>query len=174
MPRNCRSLWNAAAALAGLLAFTGEAASAQTRHYDAAELDGAVADFLGQPAGSTGGAKNPLDPRLRLVRCSMPLEFGWHGTPGRTLALSCPDSGGWRIFIAVNARNLQPMRAEQAVKRGERITLLVRGNGFTLQGQGLARDPGAVGDWIRIELPHSPEPLRARIERPGLASLRVE
>lgn len=167
-------MWSCTAALAGMLLPAGGAAVAQTRHYDAAELDQAVAGFLGQPTGSTGGAKYPLDPRLRLTRCAAPLEFGWYGTPGRTLALSCPDSGGWRIFIAVSAPSRSPSRAEPAVKRGEMITLLIRGRGFSLQGQGLARDPGAVGDWIRVELPHSSEQLRARIERPGLATLPVQ
>lgn len=164
-------MWSYTAALAGVFLPAGGAALAQTLHYDAAELNHAIAGFLGQPAGSMGGAKNPLDPRLRLTRCAAPLAFGWHGTPGRTLALSCPDSGGWRIFVAVSAPSRMPLRTEPAVKRGEMITLLIRGRGFSLQGHGLARDPGAVGDWIRVELPNSPTPLRARIERPGLAIL---
>lgn len=144
------------------------------RHYEAAELDSAIADYLGQSAGRTGGAESPLDPRLKLARCEAPLEFGWHGIQGRTLALSCPAQGGWRIFIAVNASNRSPQRAGQAVRRGEQITLLIRGRGFSLQSQGLARDTGAAGDWIRIELPHSSEPVRALIERPGLALLEVQ
>lgn len=162
------------ATLAGMLLPVGTSAVAQTHHYDTAELDHAVAGFLGQPAGSMGGAKAQLDPRLKLARCAAPLEFGWHGTPGRTLAISCPDSGGWRIFVAVSGPSQSSLEAQQAVKRGEMITLLIRGRGFSLQGRALARDQGAVGDWIRVELPNSPTPLRARIERPGLASLPAQ
>lgn len=162
------------AALAGMLLPVGASAAAQTPYYDTAELDHAVAGFLGQPAGSVGGAKSRLDPRLKLTHCTAPLEFGWHGTPGRTLALSCPDSGGWRIFVAVSGPSRSSLQAPQAVKRGEMISLLIRGRGFSLQGRALARDHGAVGDWIRVELPNSPAPLRARIERPGLASLPAQ
>lgn len=174
MPLNYRQLWCAVAIMAAAPATAGEVTAGSARYYEAAELDRAIAEYLGQPTGRTGGSENPLDPRLRLARCEAPLEFGWHGTPGRTLALSCPAQGGWRIFIAVNAPNRSAQRAAPAVRRGEQITLLIRGRGFSLQSQGLARDTGAVGDWIRIELPHSPEPVRGLIERPGLALLEVQ
>lgn len=159
------------AILAGMLLPAGDPALAQSHYYDTAELDLAVAGYLGQPAGSTGGAKSQIDPRLRLSRCTAPLEFGWFGTQGRTLTLSCPDRGGWRIFVAVSGPDRSSSQSQQVVKRGEMITLLIRGRGFSLQGRALAREPGAAGDWIRVELPDSSTSLRARIERPGLASL---
>jgi len=46
---------------------------------------------------------------------------------------------------------------------------MVRGRGFSVQQAGEAMDSGAVGDWIFVRTARKSEPLRARIERPGLA-----
>ena len=46
---------------------------------------------------------------------------------------------------------------------------MVRGRGFSVQQPGEAMEGGAVGDWIFVRTARKAEPLRARIERPGLA-----
>jgi len=60
-------------------------------------------------------------------------------------------------------------RSAPAIKRGDALTIMVRGRGFSVQQAGEAMEDGAVGDWIFVRTARKAEPLRARIERPGLA-----
>ncbi|WP_172970171.1 flagella basal body P-ring formation protein FlgA [Erythrobacter sp. THAF29] len=147
---------------------TGTAASAEPVYIDPAEIDRAVAGFTGAATGEIGGARVPTDRRLRLGACKSPLETSWHGGNRSTVRVECPDSGGWRIFVGI-----RPVpRAEanqQLIKRGDPITVLVRGRGFSVQQTGEALENGAQGDWIGVRMARKGAPVRARIERPGLA-----
>ena len=62
-----------------------------------------------------------------------------------------------------------------AVARGEGVTIAIEGEGFAVSQPGEALEPGAVGDWIRVRTVKdgSPkgEPMRAKVQRPGLVSL---
>lgn len=135
---------------------------------DPAAIDRAVADFTGAEIGEVGGARMPADRRLRLAPCAQPLETSWHGRAGSTVAVACAGPQSWRIFISVNAARPAAERAP-AVKRGDPVTVVVRGRGFTVQQSGEAMESGAVGDWIAVRTTRSAEPVRARVERPGLA-----
>lgn len=136
------------------------------------EIDRAVASFTGARIGEIGGARVPADRRLRLTRCDLPLVTQWHGRAQNTVRVECPTANGWRIFIATRP---QPSAAQpqRVVKRGDPVTVLVRGRGFSVQQTGEAMENGAVGDWIGIRVAprnaRDAEPVRARIERPGLA-----
>lgn len=132
------------------------------------EIDRAVAALTGVPIGEVGGALAPADPRLQLAQCRQPLTAAWHGRAGSAVRVECPDPGGWRIFVAVRPA---PATAQQAtaVKRGDPVTVMVRGRGFTVQQAGEAMESGGIGDWIAIRTAKRGEPTRARIERPGLA-----
>lgn len=133
-----------------------------------AEIDRAVAEFTGAQIGQIGGARVAADPRLRLAQCLSPLTTSWHGRSKSTVRVECPEAGGWRIFVATKP---SPAAAapERVVKRGDPMTVIVRGNGFTVQQTGEATENGAVGDWIAIRTARRADPIRARIERPGLA-----
>jgi flagella basal body P-ring formation protein FlgA len=65
-------------------------------------------------------------------------------------------------------------QAAIAVKRGDPMTVIVRGRGFTVQQAGEAMENGQIGDWIAIRTAKRGEPLRARIERPGLAEIPAD
>lgn len=141
---------------------------------DPAEIDGAVAAFTGAAAGTPGGARGPADPRLRLAPCSAPLAVDWHGASRSAVRVECPGPTSWRIFVMLMPQQgtLAPAAARgdaPAVKRGEAITVMVRGRGFSVQQPGEAMESGAVGDWIMVRTSRKAEALRARIERPGLA-----
>jgi flagella basal body P-ring formation protein FlgA len=154
-----------------LLPLCDPPAEAQTRGggiIDPAAIDSAVAAFTGAPVGTPGGARTASDPRLRLAACAAPLAVSWH-TPARiAVAIECPGPTAWRIFIPVAAAQ-GPAAAAPAVRRGDALTVVVRGRGFSVQQAGEAMEAGSLGQWITVRTSRKGEPLRARIERPGLA-----
>jgi len=176
-PRTVRRLAVLALALpaaAVVLAGHGAAAAQTIRaHTDPAAIDRAVAAFTGAAIGTPGGARMASDPRLQLAPCGGPLAVSWH-TPARTaVAVECPGPTPWRVFVAISpapgGSGGAALRSAPAIKRGEAITILVRGRGFTVQQPGEAMEAGAVGEWIEVRTARKGQALRARIERPGLA-----
>ena len=136
-------------------------------------IDNAVAEFTGQSIGVPGGAAQPVDRRLRLALCTAPLALSWYGTAQTSVLVSCPDAGGWRVFVpVVQARREEP--AAIAVAKGEGVTISVTGDGFSVSQVGEAMDAGAVGAWIRVRTNAKADPVRARIVRPGLVALPMD
>jgi flagella basal body P-ring formation protein FlgA len=135
-------------------------------------IDRAVADFTGAEIGQPGGAKLPVDRRLRLATCQSALDLQWFGRDQRSVQVACPREG-WRIYVAVDGGSNHPGRipqqyGEAIVKRGENVSILVRGRGFTLTRQGSAVEDGAQGEWIRIRAAgERTETMRAIVIRPG-------
>jgi len=138
---------------------------------DPAAIDRAVTDFTGAPIGQPGGARVAADRRLQLATCAAPFAVSWYSPARSAVKVECPGPTRWRIFVAINAAAgaSASQRAEPAIKRGDALTIMVRGRGFSVQQAGEAMDSGAVGDWIFVRTARKSEPLRARIERPGLA-----
>ncbi|WP_349513460.1 flagella basal body P-ring formation protein FlgA [Erythrobacter sp. NFXS35] len=158
-------------AAAMLLPLCDAPAKAQVRTEPAA-IDRAVVAFTGAATGTPGGARAPADPRLQLAACAGPLAVSWHGNTRRSVQVECPGPDTWRVFVAVDgaggsAASNRP--APPAIKRGDALTIQVRGRGFSVQQQGEAMENGAVGEWIFVRTARKAEALRARIERPGLA-----
>ena len=145
---------------------------------DPASIDRAVAAFTGAAIGAPGGARVPTDPRLRLSGCGGPLAVSWHTAARTAVQVECPGPTSWRIFVAITPLGGNPgsaaARPAPAVKRGDAITVMVRGPGFSVQQPGEAMEAGAVGDWIVVRTARKADPLRARIERPGLAVIPAE
>lgn len=139
---------------------------------DPAAIDRAVIEFTGAEIGALGGASMPADRRLRLAACAGPLALDWHGRAHSSVAVSCPGPQSWRIYIAINS---PPQQAEavRAVERGDPITVVVRGRGFSVRQAGEAMEHGAIGDWIAVRTERQRDPIRARVERPGLAIIPV-
>lgn len=135
---------------------------------DPAAIDQAVSAFTGAAIGQPGGARMATDPRLQLAACAAPLAVSWHGAGRGAVQVECPGPTAWRIFVAIAAAPAAAMAAP-AVKRGDALTIMVRGRGFTVQQPGEAMEGGAVGEWIFVRTSRKAEALRARIERPGLA-----
>lgn len=149
------------------------AAPAQTAPFhDLAALDRDIAMFLGAAIGEDGGAASPVDRRLRLATCRAPLSLEWHGTRQDTVVVQCPEAGGWRLFVAVGGKMRQAVAAAAAstlaVTRGDALTIVVAGEGFSVSQAGEAVESGPLGGWIRVRTSVRATPIRARIERPGL------
>jgi flagella basal body P-ring formation protein FlgA len=157
-------------ALTMLLPLCDGPAKAQA-YTDPAAIDRAVAAFTGAEPGTPGGARSPVDRRLRLAPCAGPLAVSWHGSARSAVRVECPGPESWRIFVAVTGGEAAvPGRAQApAVRRGDAVTIMVRGRGFSVQQPGEALEGGVIGEWIFVRTARKAEPLRARIERPGLA-----
>jgi len=140
---------------------------------DPAAIDRAVAQFTGADIGAPGGARSPVDRRLRLGQCSAAFALEWYGRARDTVLVRCPDAGGWRIFVPLALGGSQ-QAGPDVVGRGEGVTITVRGAGFTLSRQGEALESGAVGEWIRVRsVDKKADPLRAQVLRPGVVGMEL-
>jgi len=140
---------------------------------DPAAIDRAVAQFTGAEIGTPGGARLPVDRRLRLAPCAAGIALEWYGRGRDTVLVRCPDQGGWRIFVPLGAGASQQGGAD-VVSRGDMVTIAVRGSGFTLSRQGEALEAGSVGEWIRVKpADKRSEPLRAQVMRPGVVGMEL-
>jgi len=143
---------------------------------DPAVIDQAVADFTGAAIGAPGGARVATDRRLQLASCAGTLAVSWHTAARTAVQVECPGPTAWRVFVAISpvTGTAAAPAAAAVVKRGDAITVMVRGRGFSVQQQGEAMQAGAVGDWIEVRISRKGEPLRARIARPGLAVIPAD
>lgn len=143
---------------------------------DPAEIDRAVEQFTGSAIGEVGGARLPADRRLKLAACASPLGVKWHGRAQTIVRVDCPQTqtapDGWRIFMATSS--VKPAaEIAKVVARGDPITVLVKGRGFSVQQSAQAMEAGAIGDWIAVRTQDRADAIRVRIERPGLAVIPV-
>lgn len=153
-------------------------AAAAATPMDLSMIDRAVADFTGAEIGQPGGAKLPVDRRLRLASCQSPLDLQWFGRDQRSVQIACP-SAGWRIYVAVDnggggASHAVQTYGETLVHRGEAVSIQVRGGGFTLTRQGSAMEDGAQGEWIKVRATgERTETIRAMVIRPGQVGIEL-
>ena len=140
---------------------------------DLGTIDNAVERFTGASTGAQGGAALPVDRRLKLALCPAPLSLEWYGRARDTVLVRCPQAGGWRLFVPVIAAQAGQV-SQTAVARGEVVSIIVQGAGFTLTRQGEAMDGGAVGDWIRVRpVGAKGDPLRLRVIEPGKVGMNL-
>ena len=140
---------------------------------DPAMIDRAVAEFTGAAVGAPGGARTPVDRRLRLADCAAGFAVEWYGRTRDTVLVRCPEPGGWRLFVPLAAGGSQQGGAD-VVGRGEMVTITIQGSGFTLSRQGEALEAGAAGEWIRVRgTDRRSEPLRAQVLRPGVVGMKL-
>jgi flagellar basal body P-ring formation protein FlgA len=141
---------------------------------DHSAIDQAVAQFTGSPVGAPGGARVPVDRRLKLAECAPGFALEWYGRDRSTVLVRCPEPGGWRLFIPLGADTGRQPAAEKIVSRGALVTIVVKGSGFSLTRQGEALDAGAVGDWVRVKPTDlKGAPLRAEVLRSGMVGIQL-
>lgn len=146
---------------------------------DLAAIDRQVAAFTGAPVGAPGGAVMPVDRRMRLRPCGMPLAVDWHGLRRDSVVVQCPDAGGWRIFVQLAGAPAAAAAASAlpAVSRGDAVTIAVQGDGFSISQPGEAMEAGPVGAWIRVRPVRTAarsadkDMLRAQVVRPGMVAI---
>jgi len=148
---------------------------------DTATLDRAVASFAGQPAGAEGGARTPVDPRLRLAACPM-VALSWRTPAQDAVVVSCtgPD---WRIFVPVRravpvaptpgaaGRVLPAARAEPVIRRGDPVVIEAGTEGFSVTRSGTAMADAAPRQHFAVRIDDQPRPVQAVAIEAGRAGL---
>lgn len=153
------------------LALIAAPATAQPGFADLAAIDQAVADFTGLPLGSPGGAAAPVDRRLKLLRCGVPLALSWYGSLHDSVQVDCPVAGGWRLYVPIASKG-PATPAPTAIAKGDAISITVAGDGFAVVQPGEALESGPVGAWIKVRaLGGNAQPMRAKVLRPGQAGI---
>lgn len=168
-----------AAPAVALTALPSVAAAQSAGYADPAAIDAAVATFTGAAAGMPGGARGPVDRRLRMSACSGPLELAWHGRGTSMVRVECNAAPApWRIFVPVNAggQAADGVRAAgsplpPAIARGQVLTIMLQGRGFSITQQCEALEEGRVGQWIRVRPEGSREEVRARVDSPARVTI---
>ncbi len=136
-------------------------------------LDSQVAMHLNARVGDAGGARAPIDTKLRLKRCPNPVQFS--DTNNGAVLVSCPEQG-WRIFVPVRrgqARlsNQKASAQEYIVFRNQPLTLVVRRPSFSISYGVVAQKNGKVGDFIPVRSSRKSKVLMARVSETGEVEL---
>lgn len=140
-------------------------------------LDRQVAASLGAGIGEPGGARAPIDRRLRLAPCPGPAVVGPPSLGA--VSVSCA-ARGWRIRVPLVAAAASaeravarpaPRRAEPVVRRGDQVAVIVRATNFTVSALGTAEQDGAPGDRIRVRMERRNPPLIGEVTEDGRVAL---
>jgi len=149
---------------------------------DLDQLDVLVAAAMGAEIGQPGGARAPIDRRLKLKACPEMPEI--NGPDMQAAAVRCP-SIGWRIRVPLlpiagstpagqtntQTNTAQRQGGEIVVKRGEPILLTVERPAFTLTRVMIADKDGKVGDVIPVREEPRGTPIFVRIVESGRATV---
>lgn len=154
------------------LALGGISMAAQARPFaDLNAIDQQVATFLRADPATATASFVPVDRRLKLSQCGMPLALQWHGSRRQSIQVQCPVGGGWKLYVRVMGAQAAPV-AQPVIKRGDAITVTLSGTGFSVSQAGEALEQGAVGEWVRVRTSKDNE-MRAQILRPGVVGMKM-
>lgn len=158
------------------------AATAAAPYQDTLAIDRAVAAFTGHATGDTGGARTPVDTRLRLANCSM-VSLAWRGDARDAVVVTCTEPE-WRIFVPVRvgatatpapaaAPTMASPPAPRAavIKRGDPVTIAAGTNGFSITREGIAMGDAAPGARFLVKCEGSKNPVQAIAIESGRATL---
>ncbi len=143
-------------------------------------IDRAIGEFISAADPASGVAAQPIDRRLRLRSCDAPLALSWRMPRRDAVLVRCPDPGSWRLFVPLRVAPAAPSTdiaapAAPVIARGDAVTLMIAGDGFSVSRSGEAMEAGAPGAWIKVRIAAAPgaqaDPLRAQVVRPGLVTI---
>lgn len=162
---------------AGLLAASPAAAAG---FQDTGALDRAVAAFTGRPIGAEGGARTPVDGRLRLAQCPT-VALAWRSDAHDAVVVTCsgPD---WRLFVQVMhaapvamtpsaAPAAAAVKAPPVIRRGDPVTVEAGSDGFTIARDGVAMGDAPPGGRLLIKVDDAKSPVQAVAVESGRATL---
>ncbi len=154
-------------------------AQGQQAFQDPTALDAAVAGFTGRPVGVEGGARTPVDKRLKLAACPM-VAMSWYGTARDAVEVRCSNPD-WRIFVPLlaappAAAPYVPAAAPVAkpaivIKRGDPVTIEVNARGFSISRDGVAMTDAAAGGRFLVDVDGTKKPVQAIALESGRATL---
>ena len=145
-------------------------------------LDKAVAGFTGRGIGEDGGARTPVDARLKLAACPM-VTMNWRTAAHDSVLVACPDPE-WRIYVPIRIAApaivapspLAPTPAPAAkpeivIKRGDPVSVAAGSDGFAVTRDGVAVNDAAVGQRLLIKVQDGKPPIQAVAVEPGKAMI---
>lgn len=147
---------------------------------DVAALDAAVTAFTGRPVGVEGGARSPVDARLKLAQCPT-VALSWRTEAHDAVVIAC-SSPQWRIFVpvlaaprpvtaAVAAIPAVPVRQEPVIRRGDPVTVEAGSDGFSITRDGIAMADAAPGAHFPVKIDAARQPIQAVALSSGRATL---
>ncbi|MEH6756210.1 MAG: flagella basal body P-ring formation protein FlgA [Parasphingorhabdus sp.] len=136
---------------------------------DTAQLDRQVAMHLSANIGDAGGARAPIDTKLRLTRCPGTLDLS--ETNNSAVMVSCPALG-WRIFVPVQRGQTQSTSQDEfVVLRNQPLTLVVKRPSFSISYGVIAQENGRLGDYISVRSSRKSKEIMARVSGSGEVEL---
>ena len=146
-------------------------------------IDAIVAQFTGKAVGEIGGARAPVDDRLKLAPCAAP-QLQWRNPAQDAVVVRCM-APAWRIYVPVNAapqpkpaaaapapaRPVPAARAEAVIKRGDAVSVEVNAAGFSITREGIAVSDAPAGGRVSIKVDEKKPPIQAIAIEPGRARL---
>lgn len=150
---------------------------------DTTRLDRGVAQFTGRAIGEDGGARTPVDARLRLAACPM-VSMAWRGDTHDAVVVTCTGPE-WRLFVPVRmsvappktaaplviAPQAPPERPVLVIKRGDPVTIAAGSAGFSITRDGVAASDAAVGARFLVKVDATRAPVQAVALGQGRATL---
>ena len=150
---------------------------------DTAALDRAVAAFTAHATGEAGGARTPVDPRLRLAACPM-VSMSWRTEAHDAVVVACAGPA-WRIFVPVirpaSAPGATPattraayapvVKAAPVIRRGDPIVIEAGTDGFSISREGVALADAAPGARFMVKVDDTRTPVQAIAVASGRATL---
>ncbi|MEO5492676.1 MAG: flagella basal body P-ring formation protein FlgA [Sphingomonas sp.] len=163
-----------------LAAIVAAAPAAAQSFQSTTMIDKAVAGFTGRAIGDDGGARTPVDTRLKLAACSM-VTMNWRTPAHDSVVVACPDPE-WRIYVPIRiaapafvaASPLAPpppVAAKPAIviKRGDPVSVSAGNAGFEITRDGIAVNDAAAGQRLLIKVQDGKPPIQAVAVEPGKA-----
>lgn len=156
-------------------------AAAALSFQDTAALDRAVAAFTARPIGTEGGARAPVDARLRLATCPT-VSLSWRNDAHDAVVVACAGPA-WRVFVpviaaprpaasgAIRTAAPAPVRADPVVRRGDPVTIEAGSDGFSITREGVAMADAAPGARVMIRVADAQRPVQAVAVEAGRVTL---
>ena len=145
---------------------------------DTALIDRAVAGFTGHAVGQEGGARTPVDPRLRLAACPM-VTLAWYTDRHDAVVVSCPGPQ-WRVFVAIRMPPPAPVvpatviaapKPVPVIKRGDPVTIVAGSDGFSVTRDGIAMGDAVAGARVAVQVEPGKPPVQTIAVEPGKVTL---
>ncbi len=165
-------------------AATPLSATAPRVFQDTAALDRAVAAFAGKAVGEEGGARTPVDPRLKLAACPM-VSMAWRSDAHDAVVVTCTGPE-WRMFVpiklstpapkgpaplVITPNDAVPLKPVYVIKRGDPVTISAGSPGFTIMRDGVATGDAVAGARFLVKVDEAKAPIQAVAIATGRATL---
>ena len=152
---------------------------------DTVAIDRAVAAFAGHAIGAEGGARTPVDTRLKLASCPM-VSMAWRSDAHDAVVVTCTGPQ-WRLFVPMRMATVAPkgaaplviepstaaapIRPVYVIKRGDPVTISAGSPGFSITREGVAAGDAVAGGRFLVKVDQTRAPVQAVAIASGRATL---